>query len=238
MALPGQSTIRNGLLSALSAADDALVQPGPEAVFLHKHDTLVEPNEAIAHVHFPETAIGSMVAIPPEGHRAEAAVLGCDGMSAVALVPDTDRTPHLVVVQVEGHSRRMTADAFRTLKAQSPTFNSLMLRFAQSVQVQTTYTALSSANHGVEERLARWLLMCHDRSAGDEIALTHEYLSVMLAVRRPSVTTALHVLEGEGFIRATRATIRVKDRAGIEDFAGAAYGIAEAEYERLIGPLH
>lgn len=102
--------------------------------------------------------------------------------------------------------------------------------------VQTSYTALSNAVHPIAERLARWLLMSDDRLDGD-LPLTHEFLSIMLAVRRPSVTTALHVLEGNGFIRAARGSIVVRDRAALEEFAGDAYGVPEAEYERLIGPL-
>lgn len=103
--------------------------------------------------------------------------------------------------------------------------------------MQTSYTALSNAVHPVDERLARWLLMCHDRVDGDELALTHEFLSLMLAVRRPSVTTALHVLEGNRFITAERGYITIRDRRRLEEFAGDAYGRPEAEYKRLIGPM-
>jgi hypothetical protein len=79
--------------------------------------------------------------------------------------------------------------------------------------------------------------MCHDRTEGDEIALTHEFLSVMLAVRRPSVTDALHVLEGRRFIKAERALITVRNRAALEAYAHDAYGVPEREYQRLIGPM-
>lgn len=97
---------------------------------------------------------------------------------------------------------------------------------------------MSNAVHPIDERLARWLLMCHDRTIGNEMALTHEFLSIMLAVRRPSVTTALHVLEGNGFIQAERGYITVRDRHGLEDFARDSYGRPDAEYRRLIGPLN
>ena len=79
--------------------------------------------------------------------------------------------------------------------------------------------------------------MCHDRIVGDELELTHEFLSLMLAVRRPSVTTALHTLEGNRFIRAERRLIVIRDRAGLEEFAGDAYGRPEEEYRRLLGPF-
>jgi CRP-like cAMP-binding protein len=98
--------------------------------------------------------------------------------------------------------------------------------------VQIAATALADGRYNVNERLARWLLMCHDR-LGDELALTHDFLALMLGVRRPSVTDALHVLEGERLIKADRARIQVRDRLGLEQFAGEAYGVPEAEYRRL-----
>jgi CRP-like cAMP-binding protein len=113
----------------------------------------------------------------------------------------------------------------------------LLMKYMQTLSTQTSYTALSNAVHHVDERLARWLLMCHDRVDGDEFALTHEFLSLMLAVRRPSVTTALHVLEGNGFIRSVRGYITILDRAALETFAADAYGRPEEEYRRLIGAI-
>jgi CRP-like cAMP-binding protein len=98
-------------------------------------------------------------------------------------------------------------------------------------------TVLANAHYPVDERLARWLLMCHDRWDGDVLPLTHEFMAVMLAVRRPSVTTALHVLEGNRFIRAERGCVTIRDRSALEEFAGDSYGPPEREYERLIGPL-
>lgn len=237
MPQPTQSATRNSLLTALSTADYAVLQPHLERIALKKGDTLVEPNQPIAHVYFPESALGSVVAMSPEGHRVEASMIGCEGLSAVALVLGTDRTPHHVVVQVEGDAMRMTADAFQAAMAESPSLMALMLRYVQALYIQTTYTALSNASHGVEERLARWLLMCHDRCESDEMALTHEFLSIMLAVRRPSVTTALHVLEGMHLIRANRGKVIMRDRQALEDFARDAYGIPEAEYARLVGPM-
>lgn len=237
MSHPTQASIRNSLLTALSADDFALLQPQLEHVRLPKGAILTVPDEPIEAVYFPETALGSVVAISPEGHKIEGSMVGWEGVTSLAVVHGTDRTPHQVVAQIEGEAWRITTQAFRAALAQSPSLMALMLRYAQALYIQTTYTALSNANHGVEERLARWLLMCHDRAEGDELALTHEFLSIMLAVRRPSVTTALHVLEGMGLIRAARGKVLIRDRAGLVDFARDAYGIPEAEYARLVGPM-
>lgn len=87
----------------------------------------------------------------------------------------------------------------------------------------------------IDERLARWLLMCHDRVDGNAVAITHKFLGMMLGVRRSSVTDTLHILEGRGLIQAARGIITIKDRAKLERVAGASYGVPEAEYRRLIG---
>jgi CRP-like cAMP-binding protein len=101
--------------------------------------------------------------------------------------------------------------------------------------VQVAHTALANGRAKIEERLARWLLMVHDRIDGDEVNLTHDFIALMLGVRRPGVTDALHALEGKGLIRSTRGVLRIVDREGLEVIANAIYGVPEAEYRRLIG---
>jgi CRP-like cAMP-binding protein len=101
--------------------------------------------------------------------------------------------------------------------------------------IQISQTAYANASMNVEARLARWVLMTHDRTDGFELSLTHDFLAMMLGIRRPGVTTAIHVLEGTGMIRAERGRIIVLNREKLEELADDAYGMAEAEYERLIG---
>jgi hypothetical protein len=102
--------------------------------------------------------------------------------------------------------------------------------------LQVASTAYANAHFTVEQRLARWLLMCHDRWHDNELKLTHEFLALMLCVRRPGVTVATHILEGNGLIRAQRGRITILDRAKLIELAGDSYGMAEAEYERVIAP--
>ena len=110
-----------------------------------------------------------------------------------------------------------------------------LLKFVQAFGVQTTHTAICNAQSRLDVRLARWLLMAHDRIGDDTLTLTHEFLSIMLGVRRPGVTEALHALRKQGLISYGRGQIVVKDRKGMERTAGGAYGTPEAEYRRLIG---
>ncbi len=119
--------------------------------------------------------------------------------------------------------------------ARSEAVNDIMPRFAQCFSHQVASTAFGNAAFTVEARLARWLLMAHDRSATDDIALTHETLALMLSVRRASVTLALHMLEGEQAVRGTRGNVTIRDRDKLLEIAAQSYGEAELEYTRLIG---
>lgn len=119
-----------------------------------------------------------------------------------------------------------------------PIFSGLLIRSSHNLATQVSYTALSNAIHHVDERLARWLLMSHDRLREDEFRITHDYMSLMLAVRRPSVTTALHVLEGNLFIRSERGAVIIRNRAAMQEFARDSYGRPEAEYKSLFGSTY
>ncbi|MET3583985.1 CRP-like cAMP-binding protein [Pseudorhizobium tarimense] len=119
---------------------------------------------------------------------------------------------------------------FRLAMENNGSFRRVVIRSIEAFAVQLAYTVASNAIHSVPVRLARWLLMCHDRVQANEIALTHEFLSLTLAVRRPSVTTSLHELEGNGFIRGGRGNIVIRNRAGLEALAHDAYGKPEAEH--------
>jgi CRP-like cAMP-binding protein len=235
--LVDQTRLRNSLLRRMRPEDFALLAPDLVAQELPKDLVLVAPNEPFESAHFVERGLGSIVAISPDGQMVESGIFGRDGFGPVGLVMGAGRSPYRSLVQIAGEGYRLPAKALREAMEASAPLRDLLLRYAHALSVQTSYTALSNAVHPIDERLARWLLMCHDRVSGDEIALTHEFLSIMLAVRRPSVTTALHVLEGNRFVRAERGVITVIDRRALEEFAGDAYGRPEAEYERLIGPL-
>jgi CRP-like cAMP-binding protein len=110
----------------------------------------------------------------------------------------------------------------------------LFLRYVQAFMVQTAHTAVANARATLEERLARWLLMAHDRTDDDELPLTHEFLSLMMGTRRPGVTEAMHVLTSHGLIKPERGMIRMLDREGLKERANGFYGIPEAEYKRLM----
>lgn len=233
----GPSTVQNRLLRSLSPTDFALLLPELEPVQLDVRHVLVTPDQPIEFVYFIERGIGSVVATATDGSRLEVGLFGRDGVSGTSLFLGVDRIPHETFMQVGGAGLRIPADKILALLGDSPTLATSMLKFVQVFTIQTAHTAVANGCYTIEERLARRLLMSHDRVDGDELPLTHEFLAIMLAVRRSGVTVATQVLEGERIIKAERGRITVLDRSGLEKTAGGSYGVPEAEYERLIGPL-
>ena len=235
MSVPVQSGVRNRLLAALPPDDYAALAAVLEPVALRIRDVLIVPNAPIEQVYFPETGVVSAVAITEDGYRIEVGITGREGFVGTPLVMGVDRAPHESFVQVESTALRLSTEAFLALLAERPSLRALLLRYCHVFQLQSAQTSLANGAYDITERLARWLLMCADRVDGSEFQLTHEFLSMMLGVRRPGVTTATHMLEGAGMIRAKRARITILDRARLEELAGDSYGVAEREYERLIG---
>ncbi len=229
-------SVRNRLLRALSDEDFALLLSPLNPVILSRKDVLIAPGEIIEHVYFVEEGIVSLLVVGPSGQQVEVGVVGWDGMVGVQIPLGTDRTPHQALVQVEGRALRMPSRGFRRLVEQSPSLQTVLLLYVQAFLVQAGQTALASASFKMDQRLARWLLMCHDRIDGDEIVTTHAILARMLGVNRPGVTDAIRGLEDKGLVRAQWSSITIINRPGLEVIAGDAYGIAEAEYHRLFGP--
>ncbi|MGV8938501.1 MAG: Crp/Fnr family transcriptional regulator [Allorhizobium sp.] len=237
MAAPPQIVIRNRLLGLLPPDDYQALAADLEFVDLPRPFTLSEPLEPSEYAYFPESGIGSIVARSPEGQSAEIGIFGRDGVTPVSVLLKSYSDPFSTFMQIGGNGHRIRNTVLMRALDRSDAMKTIFIRYAQAHAVQTAYTALSNAVHQIDERLARWILMCHDRTDGDAIALTHEFLSVMLAVRRPTVTTALHTLEGNRLVYSERGLITVRDRAGLEQFAKDAYGVPEQEYTRLLGPL-
>ena len=232
-----QADVVNRLLARLDVKDFDLLAPQLEPVRCPQSMVLAKPNEPMPHAYFLETGVASIVAMAGEENQAEAGLVGREGFVHPVLALGSDRTPQLIQMQIAGAGHRIVRDAFTKAKDESATLRAVMLLFTQVLGTQSNSTSLANAVCSIEERLARWLLMCHDRSDSDDLELTHRYVSTMLSVRRPSVTTAVHVLVGHGFIDADRGFITVRNRAALEEFAGRAYGQSEAEYRRLLGPM-
>ena len=226
---------QNNILASLTPSDMALDRAAPRLGDNEIAPADRAPNARITEVYFPQSGLLSVVAALPRDRDIEVGLVGRDGMSGIALAQDDEQSPFLTFVQIEGEAFRLTAEALRQALVKSPTLRGTLNRYARTQMIQIASTALANGRSKLEERLARWLVMAQDRIDSDKITLTHEFLAVMLGVRRPGVTVALHILEGKGLIRSNRGQILVRDREGLIELADGAYGMAEGEYRRLMG---
>ncbi len=230
-----QSRIRNRLLAAVPAEIFAPLASQLTRVDLPVKQLLVEEFRPVTHVHFIETGLASMVTRSRDGEQEiEVGHIGPEGMTGFCVLHGVDRTPHRTFMQTRGSAFSLPVPALLDAVAESEPLRTLLLRYIHCYEVQLAHSALANGRYNINERLARWLLMSQDRLESDDLPLTHEFLALMLGVRRSGVTNEIHVLEGAHLIKATRGRIHILDRAGLEAIASGCYGIPEEEYERLI----
>ncbi len=211
----------NSILSRLTAADLAILQPHLESTELPVRRQLEQRNRPVEHVYFVESGFASVVA---NGRRnIEVGIIGREGMSGLSVVLGSSDSPtNETYMQIGGAGQRMSARRLREAIKTSVVLHGVMLRYAHDFLVQTSQTALANGRSKIEERLARWLLMAGDRVDG-ELPLTHEFLAIMLGVRRSGVTTALQELERSGLIKHRRGLVAILDREGLEETANGTY---------------
>jgi CRP-like cAMP-binding protein len=225
----------NRLLAALSDGDFALLQPFLKEAALETKQLVEQPQQAIDQVHFVTGGQISVIATSPRtGQRVEVAMIGPEGMTGLPVVLGTDLATNVAMVQSAGTSLALSSRQLRTAMQASPTLHATLLRFVHAVLAQASQTALANGCGRLDQRLARWLLMWQDRLRAPALTVTHEFLSLLLGVRRQGVTETLHNLEAAGLVKAGRNLLTVLDRDGLRRLAGGFYGAPEAEYERLL----
>jgi CRP-like cAMP-binding protein len=176
-----------------------------------------------------------MLASMEDGDAAEVGLIGREGMVGLPVLLGADRDDLEGMVQAPGHALRMDTSAFREALDRFPALRTLLLRYALVHHGQVARTAACNGRHHTEQRLARWLLMTHDRAEGDSFPMTHEFLGLMLGVRRAGITIAAGLLQKAGFIRYERGQMEVTDRPGLESVACECYGIVRRAQDQLLG---
>jgi CRP-like cAMP-binding protein len=230
-----RASTTNRLLKALSDADHALLSPYLTEQPFPLRMNLETPGVPIKSVFFIEHGIASVVALPDRDTQVEVGLIGCEGVSGFSVILGSDRSPFHTYMQVAGSGFRIPTAELLPVIEQSPSLKLLLIRYAQAFAIQTTYTAAANAKANIESRLARWLLMAHDRMPKNAIPLTHEFLSIMLGVRRAGVTDCLRALAKRGLIQTPKnSLIELVNREGLEQIAGHYYGAPEREYKRLL----
>jgi len=227
--------LRNALLNGLDAEDFALISPHLVPVSLPLRLQLARANVPVQHVYFLETGIGSVVLSSPSENPIEVGLIGREGMANIGVVLETDQSPSDCYMQAEGHGHKVAVPVIRDLMLRSAMFRRVLLNSAHVFMCQIASTVLANGRGTVERRLARWLLMAHDRLDGDMLVLTHDFLGLMLGTRRAGVTVALQGLGQRGVVERQRGRVTIVDRQALLDLAGDYYGTAEAEHARLFG---
>jgi CRP-like cAMP-binding protein len=226
--------MQNHLLMRLSPADVDLLGVPTEVEFALR-DQVETRGEPGRYVYFFEDGIASTVA-SYDGRSIEVGLVGLDGFIGSGVLDGDELVIFDTWMQVAGRAQRYDMAEVRHAVTSSPAISSLLHRSVKASGIQMAETIWSNGHALLEERLARWLLMLADR-LGHRFEITHEFVSVMLAVRRSGVTIAMQTIEGRGLIQNTRGQVVIRDRDGLVALAGEGYGFAEAERRRLLGGL-
>jgi CRP-like cAMP-binding protein len=228
-------SIRNGLLAALSPGDWARLEPHLEAIELPFDQTIHAAGGPVDAAFFIETDMVSMLVTLEDGDQIEAGIIGPEGVVGLPLILGGSRSLIDARAQMEGTALRIGAAPLHAEMERSSALRRHLLHYALAFQAQVTLTAACNARHPIELRLARWLLIAHDRAGADEFPMTHEFISMMLGVRRPGVTVAAGMLQKAGLIHYSRGRMSILDRSRLEAASCECYHTVRYEFARLLG---
>lgn len=216
----------NHILSGLSEADYGLLAPHLRPVELPLRKQLEQTKRRITAVYFPDSGFASVVA-NGRNRPIEVGLIGREGMTGLSVIFGDDRARYETYMQAAGAGHCIQAKALREAVVNSRTLLPSILRYAGDFLHQTAGTAVANGRNKIEERLARWLLLADDRLDNGGLPLTHEFLAMMLAVRRAGVTVAVQELERRGVIKRKRASIVILDRQALVKLSNGTYSDAD-----------
>lgn len=224
----------NSLLLALKAEERQALEPHLQEVRLKRGHVLDEPDEPITHVHFPNDAVVSLTVPTLAGETAEAATIGREGMVGFVAAFADRRAFARSLVQVSGTATRLPLARLEAAFEAYPSIRELCLAYVQVLLGQVLQSVACGTLHPAEMRLARWLLMLHDRAAKDELRLTQDFLADMLGVRRATVAVSLRAMREDGLLAQRRGSIVILDRPGLEGRSCECYRIVQAYHARVL----
>jgi CRP-like cAMP-binding protein len=224
----------NRLLAALTKTDLSRLEPHLEEVPLHQHQVLFEEGGPIKRAYFLHSGMVSFVSVFADGPVIETATVGREGVVGCPLFVENKAAPIRAVVQIPGRAATLPVRSFQRVIADSPSLRAVMSHYVHAFLTQALQTVACNAIHSAQERLAKWLLMSADRTNGERVALTHEFLAEMLGVGRPTVSLIAGALQKAGLIDYSRGKLAITDRARLEDVSCPCYGIIRRGYQSVL----
>ena len=224
---------QNRILSSLPDAEIARLANHLSAVMLHQEQVLLDSDRKIQYAYFVEAGLASIVSTMNDGKSVEVGVVGKDGMIGLPALLGTDSMPNRTFIQIPGSGYRIKASELKTEFERAGKLHNKLHRYVQAFLVQASQTAACNRLHEISERLARWLLMCQDRTDSDQLEITHKSLADMLGAPRPTVTLAAGILQKAGAVRYSRGKVSILNRKRLEDASCECYATIHKECKRL-----
>lgn len=233
--VPKPIALQNRLLALLPKTAFKRLLPQLEQIHLERDDLLYEARAAIEYAYFPVHGVLSALAVMPAGACIEVGTIGREGGAGVFGSVGRSWSPNRVVAQGTGESLRIKSVHLQKAADADAGLRDLLMRYHSYSLTQMSQSVACNGLHQIPQRCCRWLLMTHDRAGKHEFDLTHEYLAMMLGVRRPGVTEVLQRLKEQGMIDYSRGSIKIVNRKALEAACCDCYAIVEKEYARLLG---
>jgi len=219
------NAVYSRILLALPDDEYNALLPHLEFVELALHRSLHESPDGLEYGYFLNCGLSSLVIETKDGRSVEVGIIGREGFVGTPLAAGLNRTPYRALVQARGSGFRIKAEVLEVSLSATPNLRLRLNQYAQTQGMQVAQLAACNRLHEIDQRLARWLLMCHDRIGSDLLPMTHEFFAEMLGTGRPTVSTAAAVLQRAGFVQYARGTVMITDRNGLEGAACECYGV-------------
>jgi len=231
--MPDDELQQNFILTALPAAELERLRPQLQVTDAQVRDQVYEPGKPISDLHFPLSAVFSLVGAAAGERLIEVATIGREGMVGLPVFLGRPVSQHASFCQIPGRTAVLPADGLQSVLSDDGALHGLLSRFAQATMVQIAQNVICNGAHSVSQRAARWLLITHDRAGRDEFPLTQEFLGQMLGARRPTVSETASRLQARGLIRYSRGRVTITSRPGLQEASCSCYAIVKAEFDAL-----
>jgi CRP-like cAMP-binding protein len=228
--------ILNKILLEMTDAEFALIRPHLKYISLPSHLRLHESHQPFKYVHFPNEGLISLVIVMENGKTVETGIVGREGVSGMHAVAGLSHGPLREVMQIGGNGFRIKINDLKKTLSSTRDFQRILERYSTMLGLHVAQTAACNRLHDIDRRLARWLLMAHDRVDSGTLRITHDFLATMLGTDRPSVSQAAGTFQKMNIIQYRRGTVRILNRAALESRACECYGVIQ-RYALLSHPL-